>query len=88
MVLGWPFMDSFFESIGALSALAIKWSAGMFSNSWSGRMARRGISERFLSFKDVQPPKEKNMTCYTAVRGYNQLLANVTKATTLAAFGN
>ena len=38
-------MDSFFESIGALSALAIKWSAVMFE-FMGGRMATRGISEK------------------------------------------
>ena len=32
-------------------------------------MARRGISERFLSFKDVQPPKEKKYDLLHGCKG-------------------
>ena len=64
MVLGWPFMDSFFESIGALSALAIKWSAVMFefmerSHGKAGNFGRI----------DVQPPKQKKYDLLHGCKG-------------------
>lgn len=71
-------MDSFFESIGALSALAIKWSAVMFE--FMERSHAKAGNFRKIMF-NLQ--SKRNMTCCTAVRGYNQLLANVTKASQL-----
>ena len=68
-------MDSFFESIGALNALAIKWSAVMFEFMERSHGKAGNFRKIFQS--------KRNMTCCTAVRGYNQLLANVTKASQL-----